>query len=710
MLHNAIRWTITFCLFAVVVTQPTMVLGQLRVVTYNTTPTNDVNRLRRVLSEIGNESVNGISRPIDILALQEQGSQEVETQQVLDVLNELYGEGFYARGTVNGAGFFTQGVIYRTDTVELVEEVRVGTTSSQGAARQTLRYKFRPVGYQNADFYVYNSHFKANNNPEDAARRGVEAAAIRRNADSLGEVPIIFLGDMNLYSNESPGYRALTADGPSRAFDPIEMEGDWHRNPTYKIVHTQSSTVTGGDNRAGGGVDDRFDFQLVTNSLMDGEGLSYIGPNIPNIGMPVAKHSYRVFGNNGTHTLGSYIGSGSAASRVVLRSLETASDHLPVVVDYQLPAIPEVRASYDEKLIIGAEASGAIHVRNAATVDQAVGADEMEYTVVDPNGRVSSGVLLPNADGDRISFSLASNETGRHLFGFAFSTTSPMVDRPSITETIEYMVVDHANASFDAEFDRDDVAIELGELSLNGEADFEIPIYNLVSELVDTADLVIDRAVSSGGADIGPLPLLIEPGTSATLTGRLDTSQLGFQSTTITVFGSDELVPGSETVEPLEVTITATVVGLNGDFNSNSVIDAGDVDWLALAIASETNDLSFDLNSDRVVDEGDRWLWVTEVSNTYFGDSNLDGEFNSADFVMVFRAGEYDDGVDHNSTWATGDWNGDSEFNSSDFVLAFSSGGYEVGPRTQHVPESRTLGGPLVALLIWLCRRWRSSN
>lgn len=194
------------------------------------------------------------------------------------------------------------------------------------------------------------------------------------------------------------------------------------------------------------------------------------------------------------------------------------------------------------------------------------------------------------------------------------------------------------------------------------------------------------------------------------MTGRFDTSELGFQSTTISVFGRDELVPGSRAMDPLEVTITATVVEASGDFNANGVLDVGDVDRLALAIASEIKDLSFDLNGDGLVDEDDRWFWVTEVANTYFGDSNLDGEFNSADFVVVFRAGEYDDGIDQNSTWATGDWNGDSEFNSSDFVLAFSSGGYEMGPRTQIVPESETQFGPLVALLVWLGRRWRSSH
>ena len=70
------------------------------------------------------------------------------------------------------------------------------------------------------------------------------------------------------------------------------------------------------------------------------------------------------------------------------------------------------------------------------------------------------------------------------------------------------------------------------------------------------------------------------------------------------------------------------------------------------------------------------------------GDSNLDGEFNSSDFVTVFSAGEYEDELAGNSTWATGDWNGDKDFNSSDFVAAFSDGGYEKGPRAvAAVPE-----------------------
>ncbi|MCA9211874.1 MAG: tandem-95 repeat protein [Planctomycetales bacterium] len=58
------------------------------------------------------------------------------------------------------------------------------------------------------------------------------------------------------------------------------------------------------------------------------------------------------------------------------------------------------------------------------------------------------------------------------------------------------------------------------------------------------------------------------------------------------------------------------------------------------------------------------------------GDSNGDGIFDSSDFVAVFQAGEYEDGIDGNSTFEEGDWNGDGDFNTADFVYVFQIGNY----------------------------------
>ena len=127
--------------------------------------------------------------------------------------------------------------------------------------------------------------------------------------------------------------------------------------------------------------------------------------------------------------------------------------------------------------------------------------------------------------------------------------------------------------------------------------------------------------------------------------------------------------------------------------------NSNDIDLLSQAIGSSQS--RFDMNSDGVVDDVDRDHWVTDVARTYYGDADLDGQFDSGDFVQVFQRGEYEDAVSLNSGWDDGDWNGDQEFDSGDFVLAFQSGGYESGRRTQvtTVPEPSPIGWALIGLL-----------
>ncbi len=108
-------------------------------------------------------------------------------------------------------------------------------------------------------------------------RRLVEAEAIRADSDTLGMAPIIYAGDVNIRSSEEAMYQHLLIDGPRQAFDPIDSPGMWHDDARFRQIHTQSAV-----NRQRfpgqtlGGVDDRFDFRLVTAELLDSEGLDYI--------------------------------------------------------------------------------------------------------------------------------------------------------------------------------------------------------------------------------------------------------------------------------------------------------------------------------------------------------------------------------------------------------------------------------------------------
>lgn len=166
----------------------------------------------------------------------------------------------------------------------------------------------------------------------------------------------------------------------------------------------------------------------------------------------------------------------------------------------------------------------------------------------------------------------------------------------------------------------------------------------------------------------------------------------------IVAYGGDgELVIQEEG----DFTTISAIGGVPGDFDRNGTLNAEDLDLLSSQVREMTNASSFDLNADALVNDADRLVWIKDLKNTWIGDADLNGEFNSGDFVQVFSAGQYEDGIDANSTWATGDFNGDQEFDSGDFVVAFQDGGYELGIRNaaQTVPEPSAIALLLVGLL-----------
>jgi autotransporter-associated beta strand protein len=309
--------------------------GSLRIVNYNITAADQLPRagLATLVQAMAAESVGGRTDQVDLLTIQEVQSQAVTSANVAATLNGIYGAGTYAHGTLNGAttGSGTQGVVYNTAALRLLEERAIGTASSTGGPRQTIRYAFQPKdGNASSVFYVYNSHLKSLDTAGDAARRDSEATAIRADADSLAEgTNILYVGDFNLYRSSEAAYQTFLSAGPGQAFDPISRPGDWHSNSSFVDIFTQAPLGTAPNGLTGGGLDDRFDFQIVSGEVMAPGGLTYV------------TGTYRTFGNNGSVPRNGDINdprstalAGLANRSEVLNYLTTFSDHLPVVADY----------------------------------------------------------------------------------------------------------------------------------------------------------------------------------------------------------------------------------------------------------------------------------------------------------------------------------------------------------------------------------------
>jgi hypothetical protein len=202
------------------------------------------------------------------------------------------------------------------------------------------------------------------------------------------------------------------------------------------------------------------------------------------------------------------------------------------------------------------------------------------------------------------------------------------------------------------------------------------------------------------GKLIGPKPNPGTPVTLATWQAITSTSML-YDDTGVSSFGAlnvdydtmTQLYTPLQDAAPLRALVGP---GGQGDFEPDGDLDAADIDALSAAVRAGNNPPTYDVTSDNLVNDADRSKWVNELKKTYFGDSDLNGVFDSGDFVLVFTAGQYEDATVGNSTWATGDWDGNGDFGSGDFVKAFSEGGYDKPPR----PAVGAVPEPSGALLL----------
>ena len=77
---------------------------------------------------------------------------------------------------------------------------------------------------------------------------------------------------------------------------------------------------------------------------------------------------------------------------------------------------------------------------------------------------------------------------------------------------------------------------------------------------------------------------------------------------------------------------------LPGDFNLNGSLDADDIDLLSAEVLAATNNAFFDLTGAATVDQSDRVYWVETLVGTNFGDADLNGLVDFADFLRLSAA------------------------------------------------------------------------
>ena len=266
----------------------------------------------------------------DILTVCEMGKSSSLPNDFLNNVLNINGLNFWmARGGANttGSSTLTNCIFYNSTKLTLV-----GQHVAQSNTRDIDVYDFK---FKNDDsnrivLTCVIAHLKAGTGTDNVNKRKVMAEnTMRYLENNYREKNVLIMGDFNLYTNTEGAYQAFTnrTTYPNSYFiDPLYPYGVgvWNNNGTYADYHTQSTHKYEDDDcHSSGGMDDRFDFILMSENIYGGrEGIRYIGGSYNALGNDGRRFNKRI--NDPTNT---------AVSQAVADALFTNSDHIPVTME-----------------------------------------------------------------------------------------------------------------------------------------------------------------------------------------------------------------------------------------------------------------------------------------------------------------------------------------------------------------------------------------
>lgn len=228
----------------------------------------------------------------------------------------------------SGGGNLQQALFYRNDMFVL-ENTEIINTPVRDINKYTLLLNTANQDTNPIRIYAYVTHLKSSQGLANQQLRLSMVEAFVNDTQQLEEdAYVLFAGDFNIYTSTEPAYLEILDQTNNIVMaDPINTPGAWNNNEDFTAVHTQSTRTSssGFGGGAGGGLDDRFDFIMVSQNMMTDSNLGY------------KADSYKAYGNNGNCYNNDIndINCGGVYNQVIRDALYNMSDHLPVVMELE---------------------------------------------------------------------------------------------------------------------------------------------------------------------------------------------------------------------------------------------------------------------------------------------------------------------------------------------------------------------------------------
>lgn len=239
-----------------------------------------------------------------------------------------------------------QMVYYNADklTLEFNEVIPTGV-------RDINHYTLKLKTASETRIEVFVTHLKASAGISDRQKRSESVDLFVRQLDRLPiDAYVIFAGDFNFYTSNEEGFqKIIDKNNPIQILDPINRlcpdfppqfstnyyfenrSDDLYRqyfwnNSSFADIHSQSTrnSQLNGDG-VGGGMDDRFDFIMLSKNFTESTEMKFVN------------NSYKTIGNNG-NCYNSFVSNTTCTgefSQNLRNALFNFSDHLPIVLELE---------------------------------------------------------------------------------------------------------------------------------------------------------------------------------------------------------------------------------------------------------------------------------------------------------------------------------------------------------------------------------------
>ena len=253
----------------------------------------------------------------DVLITQEMIGQESVNNFLNNILKNI-NEKYKAADFIDDEDTdIDQGLFYNSNKFSFIS-----TSQIDGYPRPVYIFTLKHLD-TGEQFVVYNLHLKASKGSENELARSDQVKELKNYISETNSNFYIVAGDFNIYSTAESAYKdlfSITESGKGNLHDLINVVGTYN-DPSNANIHTQSTRTSQFGGGSHGGLDDRFDFILFSDSLMYGDRIFVIDS------------TYKSFGNDGMHYNSALnVGPNQEVSMNIANSLHDASDHLPVFV------------------------------------------------------------------------------------------------------------------------------------------------------------------------------------------------------------------------------------------------------------------------------------------------------------------------------------------------------------------------------------------